>query len=118
MLSPREAMEQRVLCQPEVICYIELLQWAGMFSSICPCDRGAAAVCWRRSCVDCPAAGVIHDGQQPVQCPPLHHSFKGVQLDADDRPSFPDQFIDSAAGVTGPFSFAKHRSIYSSCILL
>ena len=43
--------------------------------------------------------GVIHDGQQPVQCPPLHH-FKGVQLDADDRPSFPDQFIDPA-GVTG-----------------
>ena len=34
-----------------------------------------------------------------VQCPPLHHSFKGVQLDAEDRPSFPDQFIDPA-GVT------------------
>ena len=49
-------MEQRVLCQPEVICYRELLQWAGMFSCIGPCDSGAAAVCWRRSSVDCPAA--------------------------------------------------------------
>ena len=44
--------------------------------------------------------GVIHDGQQPVQYPPLHHSFKGVELDADDRPSFPDQFFYSAC-VTG-----------------
>ena len=42
---------------------------------------------------------LFYDGQQPVQCPPLHHSFKGVQLDADDWPSFPDQFIDPA-GVT------------------
>ena len=51
------AMEQRVIFQPEVIYCTVLWQWAGMFSCIGPCDRGAAAVCLRRSSVDLPAAG-------------------------------------------------------------
>lgn len=31
-------MKQAVLFQPDVICYRELMQWAGMFSCLCPCD--------------------------------------------------------------------------------
>ena len=37
--------------------------------------------------------GVVHDGQQLVRHPLLHHLFQGGQPRADVRTCFPDQFI-------------------------
>lgn len=46
--------------------------WTGLISCICPCDGGAAPVCWRRSSTVVEwVVGVIHSGPQSIQCPPL-----------------------------------------------
>ena len=81
-------MEQRVLFQPEVIYCTVLLQWAGkcfpvsvLVTGELQQSVGEGAPLTVQLQVE-RMGGVIHDGQQPVQCPPLHH--KGVQLDADD----------------------------------
>lgn len=51
---------------------------------------------------------VTHQGQQLVQCPPLHHSFQWVLPAANNRANPPNQFTESV-GVAGVWVFCSSR---------